>query len=600
MQGVIKYLYEKSASMKILTKLSAVYVLAILIPALIMGSYSYIKNTEHAKKEVIINTHRTLTQIIDNINYKILIMQSICDNIANNSNIIQFLDEEYKYEYSDIVTYRSIYGVVAGQALYFKQGSINNVSLFFNNASIPETWDGFYSEERILNMDWYKSFMSDDKNSRWFLTDNLDFFNTGKVRQERAYSYVKKIFLCDNIGYVGSIRVEMLQREMFSALKNMTNENDMMFVIDGNKNVTYSSRPMDTKAETQVMEKFANQDDKEFIYNNILYSFQQIEPLNITVVYKISLKDSLKASQVNSRNTILVILAGVLVLEMATFYIIKIIISRFNQIVRLMNKVSQGYFNVRIPIAGKDEIGQIAEDFNLLIEKINTLIKDLLSKEVAQKDAQITALQYQIDPHYIYNTIDIFRMRIELAGNYETAELLTEFGKTLRYCISTGKKFSTIEEEIKFVYYSINLLKLRYEDKIDFFVNVPEELSKINMLKFILQPIVENCVKHGFTNDKERIKINITVKSMGEDIIFIIYDTGGGIRKDKLECLNKQFEDSIKMTGTDESEGNIGLFNINERLKLFYGSDYFIRMESNFGEYTRVIFNIKKYTTDFN
>lgn len=265
--------------------------------------------------------------------------------------------------------------------------------------------------------------------------------------------------------------------------------------------------------------------------------------------------------------------------------------SRLKYIVKVMNKVSSGNFNVRIKMKQKDEIGQLSEDFNLLIEKINILFKENVEKEIAQKDAQLKALQYQINPHFIYNTIDIFRMKMELAGEYDTAKAITDFGKILRYNINSTSKYTTINEEVQQVIKYVNLQKQGYGSNIILKTGIPEELLDKKMIKFILQPLVENSIKHGGGKRRDAtLNITIEFQIIGSKIQVTVSDDGKGIPEEKLNKLNRQFEAAAKIEEYDEDHESIGLLNINERIKLFYGKENHIRMESMVGKYTKTCF----------
>jgi sensor histidine kinase YesM len=234
----------------------------------------------------------------------------------------------------------------------------------------------------------------------------------------------------------------------------------------------------------------------------------------------------------------------------------------------------------------------MAESFNILIEKINVLISDVIKKETAQKDAQLTALQYQINPHFIYNTIDIFRMKLELEGNYEMADTITDFGKLLRYNINRDSQYATIKEEVDYIEKYINLQRIRYGEKIKFSVDLPEDFNNIKIIRFMLQPVVENSIKHGIDSNKKEIYIQIKFFKKIDCVQIHVIDNGRGINEAELEILNNQLKNSIALEKKNNTDKNIGLENINARIKLFYGEQYYIELESIEGEYTKAVINI--------
>jgi two-component system, sensor histidine kinase YesM len=403
------------------------------------------------------------------------------------------------------------------------------------------------------------------------------------------FTFVKKIYSDGYKKYLGIIALDVLGSKMFSSMGNNSGD---FFVIDRNKNVLYKSHSLNETDEKQLLNLSLTNGNRNIMDSRNLYVYEDIKGLNVKIIYKVNTEGLMKTYQQSGKSLILVVCIGILSLEVLTYLIFKTMFSRLRRIIDTMNTVSSGNFNVRIPVNSKDEFGVLAQDFNILIEKINDLIKDILKKEVAQKNAQLLALQYQINPHFIYNTIDIFRMKLELLEIHETADALAKFGKILRYNIDNKNRYTTISEEIKQIQNYIIIQKFRYGERIKLQIVLPEELKDLIIIKFILQPVVENCIKHGFTDDKEELHINITVEMENGDIVICIGDNGKGIPSEKLDILNLQFETSAYIKDMSGTDGTIGLANINDRIKLFYGNDYYIKIESDQSEYSKVIIRV--------
>ena len=590
--STIKRVISIFSNMKLLTKLTTAYTVVILVPAILIGIYSYNQSQRYVKDEIVKGARQTLLQRVDNINYKMMLMQSVCDNIAYNTRIKRFLNNEYILNFYNLDDYKNIISTLIEDSYNFQQANIYNIRIFMNNKTIPENWSSFFNEERIKDLEWYKRFKEEHKDSIWIGPHRMDSLNNEEINDRIVYTFVKKINAQGSNKYLGIVTVNILQKDMLSSMNSTLKNDEIMFVIDGDNSINYSSKDINREEMLSLIKKYAKEKEGNFTYNGMLYLFKNVEPLNITVVNQIPIRALVSSMQTGSRNIIFAIIIGVVILELITYYILKIIVSKLKLIVRVMNKVSKGDLDVRIPVDQKDEIGQLAQDFNVLIEKINQLIKDLLNRETAQKDAQLLALQYQINPHFIYNTIDIFRMKMELAGDYKTADAITDFGKMLRYTISNHDKYSTIYGELEQVKKYIGLQQLKYGDKVALNVNIQEELLQNKILRFILQPLVENCIKHGFSSKRQTIHIDINFEKYGDKVSVEIVDDGAGVESHKLETLNYQFRNSITGSGADGQDAEIGLFNINERLKLFYGEKYQIFIESRKGEFTKVLFHI--------
>ena len=583
------------SSMGLLQKLMFVYVVVILIPTISIGSYTYYQSQRYIKDEAVRNAHQTIQQVKNSINITLSIAESVCANIAYRNLVLDFFSRKYSFDARTREEYIEDILPLISNAASTNQNIIYNISLYHTNSSIPEYWGAVYSDSRLNKIQWYNEFKRDDTVHTLWLYDNISKISEPYGTEEagfRVFSLVKKI-RTGNGNYLGAIALDVLYENMFSGIKNLDTDDVQFIILDKHHNILYTTTEVDKKEEYRLFGKNLSGKNGSFITKNNLYCYDNVEPLNITIVSKAPIGGLLKQTSSTSWNLILVIVFGTLLLIASTYIILKIISKKLRQIVQVMNVVATGNFNVRIPVEGNDEVGQLAKDFNILIKKINELINDVLKKETSQKDAQLMALQYQINPHFIYNTIDTFRATIELEGNYKTANALAKFGKMLRYNMSNKFKYATVMEEVQHVQNYIDIQKLKFDEMIDLKVEVPEELKEFEIIKFILQPVVENSIKHGFYREEQKIEVSISFKIEGENLVITIQDNGGGINARRLDEINYQLKYSKYPPDTgSHSDGSIGLANINERIKLFYGPRYYITLDSIPGEYTKVVIRI--------
>lgn len=573
--------------MSLIYKFTTVYFIAILIPTAIIGTYNYSQSQNYVKEQIIKSSYQTLLQVVNNVNFKIVVTKGIGEGIAYNERIIQFLSDEFVFNAENMATkYNYNLELLKDEAYNFSESDISNLGIYTNNETITENWAAFYNEGRIKDKKWYIDFIAGTGDSMWLpLHDGVLYLEIQSV-VKKYFTYVKKIYSDGYKKYLGVIALDILGSRMFASMDNNGGE---FFVIDSNKNVLYKSKSLDETDQKQLLKLVITDESGNIMDRKSLYLYETVKGLNVKIIYKVNAEGLMKTYRQSGKSLILVVCVGILSLEVLTYLIFKTMFSRLKRIIDTMNKVSSGNFNVRIPVNSKDEFGVLAQDFNILIEKINDLIKDILKKEGAQKNAQLLALQYQINPHFIYNTIDIFRMKLEVLEIHETADALAKFGKILRYNIDNKNRYTTISEEIKQVQNYMIIQKFRYGEKIKLQIDLPEELKELVIIKFILQPVVENCIKHGFTDEKEELCIKITVEIENGDIVICISDNGKGIQREKLDILNLQFETSRYIKDMSGTDGTIGLENINDRVKLFYGTDYYIKIESDESKYSKVI-----------
>jgi len=269
------------------------------------------------------------------------------------------------------------------------------------------------------------------------------------------------------------------------------------------------------------------------------------------------------------------------------FVIISLILRKLKDIISTMRKVENGDFDVKIEIKGDDEIDELAFHFQKMIERIKVLIVDTVKKELAQKDAQIKALQSQINAHFIYNVLENIKMMAECKEDYEVSDAITKLGKMMRYNMSWKRKFVTLYDELENIKNYVALMNLRFDKEIKLMINIyNEEILNYEVPKLILQPIIENSITYGIEPKGEGGSIFIDANVIGEFLVITIVDDGKGIEEEKLRQIQEAIEKGIDAE-CYHGQG-IALKNVNERIKLTYGKAYGLKIESKENEFTKV------------
>ncbi len=237
-----------------------------------------------------------------------------------------------------------------------------------------------------------------------------------------------------------------------------------------------------------------------------------------------------------------------------------------------------------VKVPNYSEFISISKQFDGLVEKLNQAIQEKSEYKIAQIDAQLQSLQYQLNPHFMFNMIEVFRMRMEANGDTEAGESMKNFGQFLRYNLS-GDQSVTLEEEVKMAEKFINLFKFKYGDRLNYSVDLPEELKNKNCIKFILQPLVENSVKYGFYG-KSKLNISVVCKNQGENLIVQVNDDGCGIEQDRIDKIYQEVEE------VSEKGYKIGIANVIKRIKLYYGNKggFEIKSEKGKGTFITITF----------
>ncbi|MCD9021518.1 sensor histidine kinase [Cohnella silvisoli] len=266
---------------------------------------------------------------------------------------------------------------------------------------------------------------------------------------------------------------------------------------------------------------------------------------------------------------------------------------------RGMKQVKQGNFGVRLAPASSDELGQLAISFNSMTSTIKSLIVENYEEQLARKNAEFNYLQSQINPHFIYNTLQIISGMASVYKAQEIHAVTKSLGKMLRYSIDLKRSTVSFREEIDNVICYMDIQKLRFRGFFDYELNIEDSVYEQTSIKLILQPIVENAIVHGIEPRAEGGRVRITGRITEDRVIIEIIDNGVGISDEQCRTLMETIGSQSKSAQAQEGsldmgvilkKGNsIGLRNIDQRIKMIFGEQYGLTIDSIENEWTRVV-----------
>lgn len=257
------------------------------------------------------------------------------------------------------------------------------------------------------------------------------------------------------------------------------------------------------------------------------------------------------------------------------------IIQPIQKMVVAMNVPEKELVGVRLSIDQEDEIGKLYQSFNEMNAKIENFIEKNKEMNVREKEYQIQALNAQINPHFIYNTLDTLHWMALDIPSPEMSNLITSFSDLLRYSISKKESVVTLKEEVQCIRNYIHIYEERYEMTFGNF-QIDERVYPYKTFKMLLQPIVENCIIHGFSQNMDDAVVEVIGCMDGEEAVIRICDNGVGISEERITYILSKDSDRV------------GLSNINQRLKLLYGDDYGLKILSEKGKGTEVVLRFPK------
>jgi len=263
---------------------------------------------------------------------------------------------------------------------------------------------------------------------------------------------------------------------------------------------------------------------------------------------------------------------------LTTAMIISIILSKrisspIKHLESLMKQVEKGNFDIKVDIESSNEIGELGRAFNIMITKIKELMKQNMKEQELKRKSELKALQAQINPHFLYNTLDSIVWMAEAKNSEEVVLMTSALAKLFRLSISKGEEIIPMYNEIEHVRSYLTIQEMRYRNKLEFEIDVDPEIYHYKTLKIILQPLVENSIYHGIKNKEGIGNIKIKGKICNDKILLQVIDNGIGMDREKIKNI---FEKSGKSPGGS----GVGVKNVNERIKLYFGKDYGLEFQS--------------------
>ena len=358
-----------------------------------------------------------------------------------------------------------------------------------------------------------------------------------------------------------------------------------IFILDEDGNLIYHPQQqllysgLKTEKIERVME---SRDDSFFTEDGKLYSISKSRDTGWTVVGVSYTEDLLK----NSNETTRIYLSSALIIFAAAFVLAYVLSREITRPIEVlgesMREAEKGNFeNVTLEIEGNNEIARLSATFNIMIREIKQLMEQNVEEQRQKRKSELKALQAQINPHFLYNTLDSIIWMAEWGKTREVVLMTSSLAKLLRQSISNQNELVRVEEEIGYTNSYLTIQKMRYKDKLEYEVQVSPEVLDRKIPKLVLQPLVENAIYHGIKYKEGKGTVLIEGKRRDRELILKVSDDGVGMTKEQLSKIFEKRETDIRKNG-------VGVQNVHERIQLYYGKEYGLVYTSRYGAGTTV------------
>lgn len=327
----------------------------------------------------------------------------------------------------------------------------------------------------------------------------------------------------------------------------------------------------------------------EMLNNNIYIMTELVQDdIQYYIYYQTESMEHLTA-QLNERVDVFTVFCGILLallmvlVVVLTVTIVTGIVKPIQELSQVTEQVSQGDFSARVHVDTNDEVAVLADSVNSMTESLGELVQKIKEDERKMRRADLRLLQEQINPHFLYNTLDTIVWLIEGNDSDKAVNMVMSLSDFFRLALSKGKEYITIREEEMHIRSYLEIQQVRYRDILEYDIQIDPELYQYKILKLTLQPLVENSLYHGIKYKRARGTIFITGQLIGDQIHFKVQDNGVGMEPEELEKLRGEIEKPCK-----DTEKGFGLANVNERIRMNFGTEYGMHIDSAPGEGTCV------------
>ena len=469
---------------------------------------------------------------------------------------------------------------------------ISNIFMVYDGGSY--TSGSFFSKEILLQKPWYQEVFLSGENTVTVQRHKADyqvFFGEGP----EVISLVKKIISPNDAKtIIGVIMVDLDARLLEETLGSHTFDDDHLILLRSSDGELLESAcgegnytQEDIKKVVKCLDSETGVEQGGFLKEFSLYRYG-VESYDWKLEAVVS-KENFRSRFLIAGGTFVGITLLTLLFSAVLSYLLARRITRpMQRLLTHMEEFSRGDFHVRAKEEGNRDILALSGGFNKMSRRIRHLMEDLRIKEHESANARLRELQAQINPHFLYNTLETIRSLALRNGVESIADIAKSMALIFRYCINSRDEVVTLREELAHVKSYINIQKIRYKNRLQVYFYVDDELLDNCIIKILVQPLVENAIYHGIDQKREGGKISIVCHKSLKGVEIAVEDNGMGMKPEVLRSLQKQLH---------ECQGGhlgeiIGLKNVHSRLKLYYGRERGLHIESVYGQGTRVSFDI--------
>ena len=574
----------KSIQSVIFAMVSMLLLGAVVIATVISMSYTRTSVFENSS----LYTQTIIKQMNQNIDSYIDYMENISYLVSSNEDVQTYLFGDH------------VGPEVRGRILNQFETILDSRSDILNLGIISENGRMFINDGRemtnpdldIHSQEWYMNALNGSQSS-YLSSSHVQHIISGErpwvitlsrgIRDQSSGSTKKEAVFFIDLNY-----------SAISGLcdQNIVGNQGYAFILDAEGNIVYhpQQQQLYNELQTENIGLIMESESDTILYGKgsgeKLYTISRSEKTGWTVVDSVRVEELLRKS--NEAQSIYILVAAGLVAVALFFskFIAKNITQPIQKLCESMEKVQEGDFSVSdVVVDSANEIGSLTTSFNVMTHRIQDLMEQNIREQEAKRKSELKALQSQINPHFLYNTLDSIIWMAEGKKNEEVVLMTASLAKLLRQSISNEDEVVSIGQEIEYARGYLTIQKMRYKDKMEYQIDVDPSILNIPLIKLVLQPVIENAIYHGLKYKESKGFLLVRGFPKDGNAVLQVIDDGVGMDEETLEHIYEKHKVNYRSNG-------VGIYNVQKRLQLYYGNEYGITYESEVGKGTTATITI--------
>lgn len=573
------------------SRLFLLFLVSMTAILLIVSGLFYNRSTNEFRDKVTDLAQKNSSQTVALFDLLLKGYDSLSKSISNNVDVVRLLSTRNVTPAVEFINERAINSMIG--AVYYSREDLMGVHVMSLEGKVFSYGDfSNIIDQNFRTKIWFGQLQSSQGTMVWLGVYPHSLIDTSL--DQPVFAFGRLIYDVNQYKPTGVVLFEARPQLIMKSMDNLKlSPNSEAYIISNDGQVIAGSYP-ELPADLDL-KMIKDRDSGVYKENGEWIVTSSIPSAGWTIVNLTPESDLNVELQRMQRYLIVVLVALVCLSIVIAIWGSRTISSPIKRVVREMKQVETGNFNRVLTVKSYYEIGQLADSFNKMVARISELIEQVKISSVSEKNAELQALQSQVNPHFLYNTLDMIYWLLDEKGNDNLAEVVLSLSHMFRYS-SHWEDEVTLGAELEQIRHYLNIIELRLHGRLTVEVNVDEQWRGIRVPKMTLQPIIENAVKHGLEPQGLDCRLQVYATREGDSLMITVADNGVGMSEEKLERLRQSLDASYSATAVRgrekdaaaETAGGIGISNLHRRLKHMYGESYGLSVESAPGKGTSV------------